>query len=295
MPPWLKAWGCTFAPGIVPSLYAVRQGDDLIGIAPLLVKGKKVRLLGSPDVCDYLDFIVAPGRERAFFGVLIDQLRQEGIALLDLKPVRPESAVMSDLVGLARDLKCEVTCDQEDLAFELELPATWDDFLGGLTGKKRHEIRRKLRRLDEAAEIEFRVIEDVREVRREMEVFLALFGSNRRDKAAFMTSQRASFFRSLAEGMAEARIIKLFFLDLDAVPAAAVMCFDYRSNMYLYNNGYDHRFRSLSVGLMSKVLSIREAIRRGRKKFDLLKGAEVYKRHLGGKPVPLYRCQVRIR
>lgn len=294
LPPFLGAWRRAFSAKSDPALWAVRQGEAFIGIAPLLIRGKKARFLGSSDVCDFLDFVVAPGRGREFLAVLIDHLRHQGVTHLDLTPLRPDSAVMSELVGAAGHLGSEVVCERENVSFELELPATWEDFLGSLTATQRHEIRRKLRRLHETAEIRFRAVEGVPEVRREMDLFLALFESSRRDKAAFMTPRMASFFRSLAEALAEAGILKLFFLELDGKPAAGVMCFDYGSRMYLYNNGYDRRFSSLSVGLLSKVLSIGEAIRMGRRSYDLLKGEEAYKRHLGGKPVPLYRCRVRL-
>ena len=90
-------------------------------------------------------------------------------------------------------------------------------------------------------------------------------------------------------------ILKLFLLDLDGTPAAAVMCFDYNSTVYLYNNSYDRKFHSLSVGLLSKVLSIQDSIQKGRKRYDFLKGDEIYKHRLGGKPVQLHRCQVNLR
>ena len=48
-----------------------------------------------------------------------------------------------------------------------------------------------------------------------IDLFLDLFKLNRSDKSEFMTDQRACFFRSLADAMAEAGILKLFFLDLD--------------------------------------------------------------------------------
>jgi CelD/BcsL family acetyltransferase involved in cellulose biosynthesis len=48
----------------------------------------------------------------------------------------------------------------------------------------------------------------------------------------------------------------------------------------------------LSVGLLSKVLSVRDAIRSGLRTYDFLKGGEAYKQHLGGRPLPLYRCRV---
>jgi CelD/BcsL family acetyltransferase involved in cellulose biosynthesis len=176
----------------------------------------------------------------------------------------------------------------------LDLPASWDDFLNQLTGKERHEIRRKLRRLNEAGRVNFRVVESQAEVGEQIDLFLTLFKLNRSDKSDFMTDQRASFFRSLAGAMAEAGILKLFFLDLDDIPAAAVMCFDYNSTVYLYNNGYDNQYRSLSVGLLSKIFTIQDSIRRGKNTYDFLKGTEAYKHRLGGKPVQLYRCQVKL-
>jgi CelD/BcsL family acetyltransferase involved in cellulose biosynthesis len=294
LPGWLKVWWGVFSNEYSPYISAVRDKERLIGIAPLLVKGQEARFIGDPDVCDYQDFIVAPGRGREFFETLINHLRQQGIRSLDLNSVRADSKVLTELVAVAKKLGCEVLCDPEDVTLELDLPASWDEFLGELTGKQRHEVRRKLRRLKEAGEINYRVVEGFKEVMDEMETFLTLFGLSRSDKAAFMTGQMGIYFRSLAESMAKANLLKLFFLDLDDTPAAAVMCFDYKSTTYLYNNGYDGKFSSLSIGLLSKVLAIKDSIIRGRKKYDFLKGAEEYKHRLGGKPIPLYRCQVKL-
>ena len=294
LPAWLKVWWSVFSNESTPYISAVRDKDRLIGIAPLLVKGEEARFMGDPDVCDYQDFIVAPGRGREFFENLLDHLRQQGIGRLDLNMVRADSRVLTELVAVAKSLKCEVSCEPEDVTLELDLPSSWDKFLGKLTGKQRHEVRRKLRRLNEAGDINYRLVEDFAQVMDEMETFLTLFGLSRSDKAAFMTSQMAKYFRSLAETMAKANLLKMYFLDLDGTPAAAVMCFDYNSTIYLYNNGYDGQFSSLSVGLLSKVLTIKDSISKGRKKYDFLKGTEEYKHRLGGKPVPLHRCQVKL-
>jgi CelD/BcsL family acetyltransferase involved in cellulose biosynthesis len=294
LPAWLKVWWSVFSNESSLYLSAVRDEERLIGIAPLLVKGAEARFMGDPDVCDYQDFIVAPGRGREFFENLIKHLRQQGVSSLDLNAVRADSKVLTELVAEAKSLKCEVSCNPEDVTLELDLPSSWDKFLAALNGKQRHEVRRKLRRLNEAGEINYRLVEDFREVMDEMETFLTLFGLSRSDKAAFMTSQMAKYFRSLAETMAKANLLKLYFLDLDGTPAAAVMCFDYNSTIYLYNNGYDGQFSSLSVGLLSKILTIKDSIIKGRKKYDFLKGTEEYKQRLGGKPVPLYRCQVKL-
>lgn len=295
MPVWLKVWWDNFGGGVAPYICSVRHESELIGIAPLLVEGEEARFIGSPDVCDYQDFVIAPGKEQEFFSVLIDHLSREGISQLNLGHVRPDSTVLTDLASVAKRKDFEFSKVEEAVSFELELPATWEEFLQRLTGKHRHEIRRKLRRLHEAAHIEYRIIEDVEDVNHEMDIFLELFESSRSDKAQFMTGRMASFFRSLAEALAEANIAKLFFLVLDGIPAAAGMYFDYDSTVYLYNNGWDPELQSLSVGLLSKALNIKASIERGRNKYDFLKGAEAYKQNLGGEPVPLYRCRIRLR
>jgi CelD/BcsL family acetyltransferase involved in cellulose biosynthesis len=295
LPGWLKAWWDQFAAHQKACLRALWHQDELIGIAPLMVKDKTARLVGDSTVCDFLDVIVAPGNGRPFFENLISYLKKQDITRLDIGAVREDSAAYRGLVAAARDLGFKVICDPVDVTMELALPGSWDEFLYQLTGKERHEIRRKFRRLNEAARVNLRIIEDPDEVGKAIDTFLALFVRNRTDKSEFMTERRASFFRALAAEMAAARILKLFFLDLDDQPAAAVMCFDYGSTLYLYNNGYDTRHQALSVGLLSKVFTIKDSIRSGKKQYNFLKGAEPYKRRLGGKPVQLYQCRIHIR
>jgi CelD/BcsL family acetyltransferase involved in cellulose biosynthesis len=292
LPPWLQAWWSAFGAAAEIYLQAVKSGQEVIGIAPLLLANKTASFIGNTDVCDYQDFIATPEKSNGFFNVLLDDLSKKGITTLDLKTVRPDSTTMKDLADFALKRGCEVTCRQSGVSFELTLPATWDDYLLQLKGKQRHEIRRKQRRLEEAGDIAYRVVEDVKELKKEIETFFELFKSNRDDKRVFMTEKMASFFRSLADNLAAEKMMKLIFLDIDDRAAAAVMCFDDNSNVYLYNNGFDFMFNSLSVGTLCKVFSIKKSIEIGRRKYDFLKGAENYKSHLGGSEVPLYECKI---
>jgi CelD/BcsL family acetyltransferase involved in cellulose biosynthesis len=105
-----------------------------------------------------------------------------------------------------------------------------------------------------------------------------------------LTPKIEAFFRSLARTMAEQKLLRLGILELNTSPIAATMCFDYKSDVYLYNSGYDPEYGWLSVGLISKALCIKDSIQRGRKRFDFLKGGEAYKYRLGGHELPLYKC-----
>jgi len=292
LPPWLEVWWREFGSKGDLYLCAVKQRGTIIGIAPLLLQGDVACFIGSVDLCDCLDFVIAPGSEQDFFNILLDELRRRGISRLSLRSLRPDSTVLSHLVGISEDRGYKVSCKVEDISLELDLPPTWEEYLGILNRKQRHEVRRKLRRLDETGEVRYRIIEDIDPVADAIEFFLESFRESKKDKEIFMTTERESFFRSLAKAMAQARLLKIGTLELDAQPVAAIMCFDYNDTVYLYNNGYDPQYGSLSVGLISKILCIKDSIERGRRKFDFLKGAEHYKYGLGGKEIPLHGCQI---
>jgi CelD/BcsL family acetyltransferase involved in cellulose biosynthesis len=223
---------------------------------------------------------------------LLSDLRSRDIRRLELRPLRPDSTVFTHLIDIAGDLKCEVSWKAEDISLELDLPPTWPRYLEALTQKQRHEVRRKLRRLGEAGEVNYRVIEDGESASKSFAGFLKLFRESRQDKAIFLTARMEAFFTSLVKTMAHAGLLRLGFLDLDALPVAAVMYFDYNNKVFLYNNGYDPKYSFLSVGLISKVLCLKDTVERGRSKFDFLKGAEEYKQRLGGKEITLYGCQI---
>jgi len=294
LPVWLKIWWQEFKPKEDLYLKAVRRDGNVIGVAPLLLENGVASLLGSTDVCDYLDFIIVPGEEENFFSVLLDEFKQGGISSLNMKSLRPDSMVLTWLVDIARERGYKVSCQPVDVTVELELPSTWEEYLAILVSKQRHEVRRKLRRLPEAGKASFHVIRGGAGIQKDMDTFIEMFTGSRSDKASFMTSQKESFFRTLADSLAEAGLLRLGVLELDNLPTAMIMYFDYNECIYLYNSGYDPKYYYLSAGLLSKVLCIKESIERGKKKFDFLKGNETYKYHLGGKEVPLSNCQITI-
>jgi CelD/BcsL family acetyltransferase involved in cellulose biosynthesis len=294
LPSWLKAWLHAFAPEDKPHFLAVRHNDNVIGIAPLLIHNKVASIIGSPNVCDYSDFIVAPGEDSAFFQALLQYLKQSGVNLLELRSIRPDSIVASSLFETIPKLGYKVSFEQEDISLEVDLPATWDEYLQLLAAKQRHELKRKLRRLEEAGIIDYTIIDKADSTSEFMDTFLKMFVESREDKATFMTEQMSAFFRLMTKVMAEAGLIRSGILNLDNVPVAAVIAFDYNNTIYLYNSAYDPRYSSLSVGILSKALFIKDSIDRGKKRFDFLKGGEHYKYQLGGREVSLSRCQIEI-
>jgi CelD/BcsL family acetyltransferase involved in cellulose biosynthesis len=294
LPEWLEVWWRVFGSDNKPYIRIIFQGDEIIGIASLMIKDGTAYFMGGTDVCDYQDFVISAGKEQDFFSALLDDLKTSGIQRLDLKDVRPDSTVLKNLVPLAEKRQYIVAFEKEAVSFEMDLPSSFEEYLNSLSAKQRHEVRRKMRRLNEEGSIVYRSIDKGEELTAALETFYKMFVESRQDKAAFLTEQMKDYFQQLTTEMENIGLLKLGVLELDNKPIAAIMCFDYNRWIYLYNSGYDPQYVGLSAGLLSKVYAIKDSVEKGKKKFDFLKGDEPYKGHLGGKEVPLYRCQISI-
>lgn len=294
LPAWLKSWWEAFGAGSQPHLRSIWDGNNLIGIAPLMDAGGTLKLIGSAEVCDYLDFMVRPGQENAFFQALFSSLHQEGYKKLFLEAQRPDAACFSALAGglINSEIRARFDFYRENEAYEMHLPETWEGYLGLLSKKQRHEVRRKLRRLErESSSFSYRLVEENRAVQQFTPTFLELLQHNP-EKAQFLSSQMEGYFKALIENMTRIGLARFGLLDIDGVTAAAVLYFDYGGRIYLYNSGFLPEYRPLSAGLLSKALLIKKSIEQRRQVYDFLKGREVYKNRLGGRAVPVYGVEV---
>jgi CelD/BcsL family acetyltransferase involved in cellulose biosynthesis len=294
LPAWLKVWWQHFNAGAELFIRSVRQDGKIIGLAPLQIRGNSASFIGSTDVCDYQDFIVAPGFETEFCRAILDDLAQNGVREIHLETIRPDSIAAVHLIPMAREKGYQTDYHQTDVSADLDLPGDWDQYLARLDGKQRHEIKRKIRNLSDLGETTFREITGKEDGASSVDRFLQLFPESRGDKAQFMTSPMQAFFRSLSASLSETGILRFGALELSGKPLAMVMYFNYNENIYLYNSAYDPAYKSMSVGIISKALCIRNSIAQKKRRFDFLKGAEPYKQYLGGKEIKLYGGQIKM-
>ncbi len=294
LPAWLKAWWQCFGAGAQLYLRVVKQNNTLLGIAPLQIRKDEASIIGSVNVCDYQDFITVPGSETEFYNAILDDLQRQGIKSLRLETIRPDSSVALHLVPLAQSRNIPVNIDKVDVSLDMSLPFSFEAYLESLDGKQRHEIRRKLRRLQAAGDSVYRVISNKADLLEATGVFLQLFPDYRRDKAEFLTTEMQNYFRVLAESLAESDILRFGVLESNRKVVAMIMYFDYRENIYLYNSAYHPDYKNLSVGIISKVRCIQDNIEKKKAVFDFLKGHEQYKYYLGGHEIPLYCCRINL-
>ncbi len=292
-PAWLRAWWDTLHTSETLHLLALRDGQRLAGIAPMMKAGGAIRFLGSSDVCDYHEIVAAPGAEEACLAALLEHAARCGWRTLELDGLQAGGPTLALLPALARHRGWAVEEAQDAVAPMKRLPATWDAYLESLPGKHRHELRRKMRKLSAAGQVKVSLATAPAEVAERFPVFVELMKSSREDKAQFMTPERERFFHHLSGVMAAEGLLRLYFLELDSLTVAASMLFDYGGTFHLYNSGYNTRYAPLSAGIILKALIAEEAINEGRREYHFLRGAEPYKFDLGAEEHRLTKLTLR--
>lgn len=294
-------------------LLAARQDGRLAGIIPLYGTaegGSQVlNVVGCIEVSDYLDLIVEARQEDAVYAAFLAWLSGPDAPaweLVDLCNLPAPSLAHSRLPEMAVAAGFQVEVLQEDVAPAIALPVpehdgegaveeAWERYLVGLDKKERHEIRRKLRRIErEAPDAQVRFITGADGLEQAMDDFIVLHRFSRADKHAFMTEEMQAYFRALAAVLAAAGWLQLSFLDVGDRPVATYFCFDYNNEILVYNSGYDPAgVPQLSPGWVLLARLIQHAIGLGRSRFDFLQGNEDYKYRFGGTDMPIFRTLLR--
>ena len=293
-PQWQEVWWKSFGgQRDMVGFHLAAANGQVSGIASLSKLGGDLSFIGSPDTFDYNDFLVRPGYEETFYSVVLDVLEDREWNELRLDSLIEHSPTLNYLPDLARQRGYSVEVEYEDVTSGVFLPDEWDSYLSLLGKKDRHELRRKLRRLDTQTEWRWFSVTEPEEVMGRFDDFLSLMRMSSPDKMEFMTPEREEFFRALARRMAEEDRLRLFFMEMNGALAATSLCFDYHQTRLLYNSGYDPGLSYFSVGLLLHAMCVKDAIEQGLKYFDFLRGPEPYKAHLGGSQRTLYRMVVK--
>ncbi|HEY8489458.1 MAG TPA: GNAT family N-acetyltransferase [Dehalococcoidia bacterium] len=301
-PSWQRAWWETFQDGERPLVLTVRHGERLLALAPLMRRGDALWLAGDSEICDYMDVVADREAGAGAYAALLDAVLPGTDAALDepwrelvLWGLEEESPTLHLLPELARARGLTVLVEPEARCPRVALPDAggWEAYLAGLSKKDRHELRRKLRRLEEAGTLAFYGLSEPEAVAAAMDDFLRLHRISRPDKAAFMSPRMEAFFRRAVEALAQEGAVRLCFLELDGARVASVLLFDCGEELAMYNSGFDPAYGHLAVGLLSKALCVRTALEEGKRALDFLRGDERYKYDLGGRDRRVYRCVLR--
>lgn len=272
----------------------VRRGGEDVAAAAFDLQGGRLTWLGGFDVTDYMGPVGQPDARQGSAKELMGSLAGRGDWLeADLAGLPARSAWLAALRAGAEDAGLAAEIGDDSVAPCLRLPNSYDEYLAGLSGKLRHEIRRKDRRLRAAFPDVELVDATPGTAARDIGRFFELHRSGAGDKGRFMAPGMELFFRRLADAMLPDGTLRLAFLEAGGTKLAGAIGFRDRDRFLLYNSAYDHAHRAVAPGMVLVAELIRSSIAEGCRRFDMLKGDLPYKYRFGARPRRIARLLLR--
>jgi CelD/BcsL family acetyltransferase involved in cellulose biosynthesis len=293
-----QAWWQHLGIGELYTVLVYRSANELIGIAPFYLHERTLFFNGSKEETDYLDIICRPADAEQVWQAVLDCLCQPSAPAWDkwqlhcIPSASPSREILPRLAASRGFIFAEAL---DEVCPVIPLEGDFEAYLNSINKKQRHEIRRKMRRAEEAgAELEQIGMGD--DLPTAVSDFLALLQTSAPDKQAWLTPGRRALFHDLIPTFLAEGQLQLLFLRVDGVRHAALLNFLYHGRVWVYNSGinisHDHPYSPLSLGVVLSAHAIRLATERHDHAFDFLRGDEIYKYRFGATDTEIYCLQL---
>jgi CelD/BcsL family acetyltransferase involved in cellulose biosynthesis len=255
-------------------------GDPPHGIAALARDPDGTLRFAGGELSDEQDVVAPAGQERSVALAVADWIASEAPRRVRLEYVPEDAPTLEAMAQVLGERGYRVARSRLVTSPRLRLADDFETYVRSLGKKERHELRRKIRRLERSSQATFHWASDA-ERATTLDRFFALHRLSRGEKADFMTPAVERFFRDIADALAPLGWLRLGVLRAHDEDAAVLFAFAYRGTLALYNAAYDPALASLSIGIVGHAWAIREAIGERLDTYDLLRGDEPYKYDLG--------------
>lgn len=281
---WVSLWSKHFDKEVL--ILGIFDDNKLIGIAPLSRKNNSISLfgldpvLGEELVSDFGDIVSKTSYEKIVWKEVLANLKSQISNIkINLNFIREDSPSFKILQALGGRI------EEIDVAPYIDLPKTWDEYLLSLDRHSRHELRRKIRKMENEEAFKVCYKGDSTDIGE----FFRLMVLSNEQKRNFLSPDMKKFFEDIFTVFYPLKMMQLCFLKLSGKNIASILLFIFKNEYLLYNSGFDPTYSSLSPGLLLKTYAIKHAVEEGIARFDFLRGEERYKYDLGGRERKLYR------
>ena len=270
-----------------------------LGIAPLMVSGRKLRFLGSgPASSDYANLIVEQANYNRFAELVAEYLATEfadGGALSPVDVFEIEGCGENDR---NLDYFCELLQVYDFAKHETETEGTWKVLLPESFDQLNATFSKSMRRKTKAArkrlaepdvEVLFARPDNYSTL---WDTFVHLHQKRRNaigQLGCFADEKFERFLRSAATGLMDLGQADLLVIKKAESPIAAVLLLRCGETCMMYQSGIDPEISSLEPGYQSVMVSIEHAIEKGFKYFDFLRGDEPHKARWSTTREPIIR------
>lgn len=274
-------------------LLGIYEDDTILTIGAFEESNQTIRfvgmkpVLGKEEVTDFGDLLYAnEAKEKTatIWKTILEYFGEQGMRYVQLDYVREDSATYTHF-----QTRENVKKVQRETSPFIVLPDTWDAYINRLDRKKRHELKRKVSRLEKEAAFHLCKEQTIQE---DFYQFVRLHKLSDVQKEKFMTSGMQKFFWDMVTCDKSDWEIHFCSLFIKNQQVASVMAFMNSEQTLLYNSGFDPQYGYFSVGLLVKAFLLKKSIEQRKKIYDFLRGNERYKYDLGAKNMALYEITI---
>lgn len=276
-PEWMLAWITAFSPQNL-HVIEIRHDGRLIGLVPLLIyprDSNRVLAFAGGGVSDYLILLADQGRESDVFSAVLQHIRAiPDWNVFELTDIPRHSKLMA--LDVIRGYVYE-----HDSSSILSLPATEQELLAAFSTRQRANLRMARSRIERAGGARVAVA-GAATLPEFLEDLFRLHTArwSRSGEAGVLADERTrSFHKLCAPALLASGILKLYRLRIQEHTVAVLYSLWDRETIYCYLQGFDPGYSFLSPGTSLIFEVLKEALRRGMRRFDFLRGQERYKRH----------------
>jgi CelD/BcsL family acetyltransferase involved in cellulose biosynthesis len=286
----LLAWIDAFSPRDLLIL-AVRDGEDLVGVAPLLIyrqDGKRILAFAGGGVSDYLGLLCERSREAEVVDAVLEWA--DGCSnwdLLELTDIPADSSLLTLPVFQSQTY-------EHDSVSILHLPADRGELLRTFSKRQRSNLRNAASRLQRAGGgyIETATPETLSEFFDDLFRLHTTRWSLSGQPGVLHDESTRNFHRYCAPALLAQRILQIHRLRTEERTIAIIQSLWDRGTVFCYMQGFDPAYAALSPGTQLMFAVIEEAQEQGFRRFDFLRGQEAYKQHWRAEPQPTYRISI---
>jgi len=284
-------WECLSGKNGLEVLLFKEEQDQIIGIAPLMTDGQNLRFIASHEVTDYCDFMCLPDKKVEFFKNLLHYFLEnyQDRTHLEFINIPASSSTCALVPEMAANYGFSHSLRETEVTPVLSVPSTYKDYTNSLKRKNRHELRRKLKRIERLDGIKIKKITETRHLMPAVESFISLHKKRSPEKQAFWTTEgMPDFFKNVVHRCSKKGWVEMNVLFFEDSLIAALLNFLYGNDVLFYNVAYDLDYAAFSPGFYLFHASIVDAISRGNGSIDFLRGREKYKYDFGAKECKIY-------
>jgi CelD/BcsL family acetyltransferase involved in cellulose biosynthesis len=287
-PQWAEAWWPHWAGPAEPWLVAVRDRGRLVGLAALLRRrqGPFSVLSGiGRGPGDYWDVLAAPG--------LRDDVAAEIAAEIARRRADWDALILDGLRSPAlpaalAEAGLRIADRPPLISVDMALPPTFDEYLAGMPGRRRSNLRKHLRRLDEG-EFAFSTVEGpglAGAVDRWHEMRARWWRERGLELAPMHGTERfRAFTADAVAALVPAGLAEVWELSREGEPVGVCINLIDPRAFYVYLAAFDPGIAKLGPGKIQVGHAIRSSIAAGRTLFDFTIGRDDYKYWFGATDV----------